>query len=169
MEINLKRCKELDALHNYKHDTMRVKLTCGFHATCQKKYNAGTTVKNIVRLTRSKSFFVKSALFNLGLAEKPVKQETIRWSKEDIIKVYELADAGMTRANIAKKVGRSIESVNSLIKRIRNGDIGYWTTEKNMKAMFKICECGEHINSVDDKCNWCRRPDGTNRSITDNP
>lgn len=167
MEINLKRCKELDALHNYKHDIMRVKWTGGFHATCQKRYIHGTTVKNIARLSGSNHFLVRSALFNLGLAENPVMQKTGRWSKADIVKVYELADAGMTRANIAKEVGRSIESVNSLIKRIRNGD--YWTTKKNTKAMFKICECGEHINSVDDKCNWCRRPDGTNRRITENP
>jgi hypothetical protein len=162
MEIDLKQCKNLDIKHNYKHDPLRAKWSGGFHATCLKKFQSGDKIKSIARSIGSRQYYVKSALINIGVLDKKELLKRVPWDNDDIEIVRGLILEDKSFYTISKAIGRSIHSVSSLVKRIKNGSI-YKVIVETKKATFKKCQCGFDIVSLKDQCNWCRWKNGSDR------
>lgn len=157
MEIDLERCKELDAKHDYKYDARRSKWQGGFHANCAKKFQAGNEIKSICRATGSKRFYVKSALINLGFLDVKALSKRVPWKEDEIEKVRCLLKEEKTFYEISKTMGRSVHSVSSIIKRIKNGSIDKsGIIIERPCPKLKTCSCGVQIISFNDQCNWCR-------------
>lgn len=152
MEIDLERCKELDKLHDYKYDPIRVKKLGGFHASCAIKFKMGMPSKSIARFAESRQFHVSEALYNLGFIAKPIKK--IPWKLEDIRRLEELTNEKKPIGFIMCDLGRSRESVLQKMKSIKRE---YEPINVHIKPRpkHKKCQCGETIISFNDQCNWC--------------
>lgn len=153
MEIDIKRCKELDMKYNYRcKEVGKVDKLGGFHATCFFKFKNNLSPKSIAFFMGARKHSVLNALYNVGLIDAPPPPPETPWTDEECDILMKLFNDGLNYNQIAKKMGRTVPSVTCKRKSIINGHL---KTVATRKATVKKCICGDVILSHKNKCNWC--------------
>lgn len=163
MEIDLERCKELDALHNYKHSKNHVSAHNGFHAKCAKLFLLNKKIRNIAISTQASQVSVKHALINIGLADESILSCRIPWTQKEIDTIKQMLSEKASINLMDIKLDRNLNSVIGAINRIKKGKdflkIKKIENSKNSHAKKKIparmCLCGFVFIGINDQCNWC--------------
>jgi len=162
-----KRCKELDQLHLYEHDSQKVKKYGGFHAACLAMHRKGSKVASIIIRTGSIHYSVRMALFNLGMfKKKPINKKRV--TDKDAETIGKLYSEGKSQVEIGEAMERPQGSIRYVLIKLGLIKPGGIVHVFHVRKTKQCASCGEIIVHFRDMCNWCRGKNATQIHETDN-